>query len=165
VLEQLERSKSLSDLPDAVAKHARRLTLMDGDDDSVQVIWALWVGGCVRWSWAPFRDRTCLGCDGRFGLCQRRASQQAQARRKHSRSLLRSCHDPSKMRRCRAFTATTQLCKSAERAVHTTKWLIWQLALGSVALGAAQVRYITRPKSETMRVTRQLGLPPRYRRA
>ena len=31
------------------------------------------------------------------------------------------------------------------------------------ALG--QVRYITRPKSETMRVTRQLGLPPRYRGA
>ena len=28
---------------------------------------------------------------------------------------------------------------------------------------SGQVRYITRPKSETMRVTRQLGLPPRYR--
>ena len=28
---------------------------------------------------------------------------------------------------------------------------------------SGQVRYITRPKSETKRVTRQLGLPPRYR--
>jgi hypothetical protein len=28
---------------------------------------------------------------------------------------------------------------------------------------SGQVRYITRTKSETMRVTRQLGLPPRYR--
>ncbi len=38
VLEQLERSKSPSDLPDAVVKHARRLTLLrDGDDDIVQV--------------------------------------------------------------------------------------------------------------------------------
>ena len=50
VLEQLERSKNPSELSDAVVKHARRLTLRDGDDDSVQVIWALWAGGCVRWS-------------------------------------------------------------------------------------------------------------------
>ena len=41
VLEQLGRSKSLSDLPDAVVKHARRLTLLrDGDGDIVQVAWA-----------------------------------------------------------------------------------------------------------------------------
>ena len=31
VLEQLEHSKSPSDLPDAVVKHAHRLTLLDGD--------------------------------------------------------------------------------------------------------------------------------------
>ena len=37
VLEQLERSKSQSELSDAVVKHARRLTLRDGDDDIVQV--------------------------------------------------------------------------------------------------------------------------------
>jgi hypothetical protein len=40
VLEQLERSKSPRDLPDAVVKHARRLTLRDGMDDIVQVAWA-----------------------------------------------------------------------------------------------------------------------------
>ena len=41
VLEQLERSKSPRDLPDAVVKHARRLTLLrDGMDDIVQVAWA-----------------------------------------------------------------------------------------------------------------------------
>jgi hypothetical protein len=38
VLEQLEHSKSLSELSDAVVKHARRLTLRDGDDDIVQVV-------------------------------------------------------------------------------------------------------------------------------
>jgi hypothetical protein len=38
VLEQLEQSKSLSEFSDAVVKHARRLTLRDGDDDIVQVV-------------------------------------------------------------------------------------------------------------------------------
>ena len=38
VIEQLGRSKSLSGLPDAVVKHAHRLTLLrDGDGDIVQV--------------------------------------------------------------------------------------------------------------------------------
>ena len=58
VLEQLEHSKSPSDLPDAVAKHARRLTLRDGDDDIAQVASAcvrgangmVLAGGCVRLS-------------------------------------------------------------------------------------------------------------------
>jgi hypothetical protein len=29
--------------------------------------------------------------------------------------------------------------------------------------GQVRLRYVTRPKSETMRVTRQLGLPPGFR--
>ena len=56
VLEQLERSKSPSELSDAVVKHARRLTLRDGDDDNAQVASAcvrgangmVRAGGCVR---------------------------------------------------------------------------------------------------------------------
>ncbi len=36
---------------------------------------------------------------------------------------------------------------------------------GQVRSGPSQVRYITRPKSEAMRVTRQPRLPPRNRRA
>ncbi len=97
VVEQLEHSKSPSDLPDAVAKHARRLTLRDGDDDIAQVASAcvrgangmVRAGGCVRSSCAV----SCLGHDDRFGLRRRRASQPATARRKHSRSHLRSCRD------------------------------------------------------------------------
>ena len=43
VLEQLERSKSPSELSDAVVKHARRRTLRDGGEDIVQV-----ASACVR---------------------------------------------------------------------------------------------------------------------
>ena len=38
------------------------------------------------------------------------------------------------------------------------------LGVGPVSVRPGQVRYVTRPKSEAMRVTRQLRLPPRYRR-
>ncbi len=45
-------------------------------------------------------------------------------------------------------------------------WPVWRTGQGS---GQPEVRYITRPKSETMRVTvtrqLQVGLTPRYRRA
>ena len=40
VLEQLEGSQSQSQLPPALVKHARRLTLLDGDDDTLQVVLA-----------------------------------------------------------------------------------------------------------------------------
>ena len=40
--------------------------------------------------------------------------------------------------------------------------LLLRPAIGQVRSG--QVRYITRPKSRTVRVTRQLGQPPKYRR-
>jgi hypothetical protein len=48
VLEQLEHSKSLSELSDAVVKHARRLTLRNGDDDIVQVVDQLGRARCIR---------------------------------------------------------------------------------------------------------------------
>ena len=45
VLEQLEGSQSQSQLPPALVKHARRLTLLrDGMDDIVQVAWACVLG-------------------------------------------------------------------------------------------------------------------------
>ena len=43
------------------------------------------------------------------------------------------------------------------------KYLMTARAEAVERIRSGQVRYITRPKSETMRVTRQLGLPPRYR--
>jgi hypothetical protein len=49
-IEQLELSKSSSELPDAVVKHARGLAFRAGDDDIVKVVLAPWAGGCLRWS-------------------------------------------------------------------------------------------------------------------
>ena len=67
VLGQLEGSQSQSQLPPGLVKHARRLTLRDGDDDLVQVLMvsvglvcgrAVGVRRCIRC--APGDACTCL---------------------------------------------------------------------------------------------------------
>jgi hypothetical protein len=135
VLEQLERSKSQREFPPDLVKHARRLTLLDGDDDIVQVAWACVPGAYAAVGCGPVDACVCLSHRLAIGHAWATMAGSGCAKDEHR-------SQPKPTATCGradpwcgdAEPSRTQLCKSEspQRAMNMLKWLIW---LGHSAAG------------------------------